>query len=108
MDPLKEFQTLTGWIRPSEAQALDFIAAAVRARQVKNGDPVPIFVATVRQRLWHHITNDQEDDARRACASSRFRAVVRKATADRLRGKAVQEAGAAPGDAGAFAHIRKR
>jgi hypothetical protein len=55
-----------GWIRPSEAQILDFIAAAVPARQVKNGDPVRIFVATVRQRLWHHITNDQEDHARRA------------------------------------------
>ena len=60
-----------GWIQPSDAQALDFIAAAVRARQVTNGDPVRIFVATVRQRLWHHITLDQEDHARRAL--NRFR-----------------------------------
>jgi hypothetical protein len=60
-----------GWIPPSEAQALDFIAAAVRARQVEDGDPVRIFVATVRQHLWHHITLDQEDHARRTL--TRFR-----------------------------------
>lgn len=60
-----------GLVRPSDAQALDFIAAAVRARQVTDGDPVRVFVATVRKRLWHHITLDQEDHARRAL--TRFR-----------------------------------
>lgn len=54
-----------GWIQASEAKALNFIAAAVRAREVGD-DPVRLFVSLVRKGLWHHITQAQEDYARRA------------------------------------------
>lgn len=58
------------WIDPCEAMALNFVAAAVRSRQVAR-DPVKVFVAIVRKGLWHHITQAQEDRAR--CALLRFR-----------------------------------
>lgn len=54
-----------GWIRASESMALNFIAAAVRAREVGE-DPARMFVALIRRQLWHHITQAQEDHARRA------------------------------------------
>ena len=59
-----------GWLVGSEANALNFVAAAVRAREVQ-GDPVRVFVGVVRRGLWHHITQAQEERARRAL--SRFR-----------------------------------
>ena len=59
------------WIKPSEASALDFIAAAVRAREVGR-DAARVFVVIVRRGLWHHITQAQEDRARIALV--RFRA----------------------------------
>lgn len=61
-----------GWLAGSEANALNFVAAAVRAREV-DGDPVRVFVGIVRRGLWHHITQAQEERARRAL--SRFREV---------------------------------
>jgi hypothetical protein len=54
-----------GWINSSEAAALNFISAAVRAREVGN-DPARVFVTLVRRKLWHHITQAQEDKARTA------------------------------------------
>jgi len=54
-----------GWVKPCEASALNFIAAAVRAREVGR-DPARVFVAIVRRGLWHHITQTQEDYARTA------------------------------------------
>jgi Mn-dependent DtxR family transcriptional regulator len=59
-----------GWISPSEAMALNFIAAAVRAREVGD-EPARLFVSLIRRRLWHHITQAQEDCARRALARYR-------------------------------------
>lgn len=58
------------WLRHSEAGALNFLAAAVRARDV-NGDPVRVFVGIVRRGLWSHITQAQEDQARRALTRAR-------------------------------------
>ncbi len=60
----------SGWITGSEASALDFIAAAVKAREV-GCDPVRLFVAIVRRRLWHHINQAQEERARVALLRSR-------------------------------------
>lgn len=54
-----------GWVRECQADALNFYAAAVRSRAVGNGDPVRIFVGVVRRRLWHHVTQAQEEEARR-------------------------------------------
>ena len=55
-----------GIVRSSEAAGLDFLAAAIRARGVKNGDSVRIFCGIVRKKLWHHITQAEEEHARKA------------------------------------------
>lgn len=54
-----------GLISGSESSALNFLAAGVRAREVGH-DPARVFVTLVRRRLWHHITQAQEDQARAA------------------------------------------
>ena len=54
-----------GWVKPCEASALNFIGAAVRAREVGRDSP-RVFVSLVRRELWHHITQAQEDRARTA------------------------------------------
>ena len=70
-----------GLVSSAEADALNVVAAAVRARQVRDGDPVRVFLAIVRRKLWHHVTAAQEDRARvllrgyREGSSNRFRIV---------------------------------
>jgi DNA-binding IclR family transcriptional regulator len=54
-----------GWFPDSEADALNFVAAAVRARSTPVRDPVRVFVALIRGRRWGHVTQAQEDEARR-------------------------------------------
>jgi hypothetical protein len=56
-----------GWLVPGEANRLNVLAAAVRAREVGR-DPPRVFVTLLRRRLWHHVTQAQEDRARRALA----------------------------------------
>lgn len=58
--------TACGLIAGLESDALNFVAAACRAREEVEGDPVRVFVAIVRRGLWHHITGAQEDRARTA------------------------------------------
>ena len=70
MESLHRQVIARGWINDSEAMALNFLAAAVRARE-HGQDPARLFVAIVRQGLWSHITQAQEEQARRALA--RFR-----------------------------------
>ena len=70
MESLHREVVARGWINDSEAMALNFLAAAVRARE-HGQDPARLFVAIVRQGLWSHITQAQEEQARRALA--RFR-----------------------------------
>lgn len=53
-------------IEHSDCSALNFLAAAIRARSIKRGDPCRVFVSIVRRALWGHITFDQEEMARRA------------------------------------------
>lgn len=54
-----------GWIRGSESDLLNWMAAAVRANTAKKvRDPVRVFVSIVRQRKWHVISQTQEDRAR--------------------------------------------
>jgi hypothetical protein len=55
-----------GILEDCEASALNFLAAAVRARNVTDGDPVRVFLGIVRRGLWHHITQAEEEQARRA------------------------------------------
>ena len=59
-----------GWMQPSEANALNFVAAAVRAREVGHS-PARLFVNLVRQRLGQNITQTQANRARLALV--RFR-----------------------------------
>ena len=53
-----------GWVRDCEADALNFFAAAVRARSTTARDPVRVFVALVRDRCWGYATQAHEDEAR--------------------------------------------
>jgi hypothetical protein len=61
-----------GWVKHSENQALNWLGAAVRAKTVA-GDSVRIFAGIVRKKLWHHITQEQEDRARKALVRYRDR-----------------------------------
>ncbi len=54
-----------GWVRDCQADTLNFFAAAVRARSTSSRDPIRVFVGLVRGRLWGHLTQTQEDEARR-------------------------------------------
>jgi hypothetical protein len=54
-----------GLIEHSENQVLNWLGAAVRAKSV-GGDSVKVFAGIVRKGLWRYITQDQEDQARRA------------------------------------------
>lgn len=53
------------WLSESEANFVNFVAAAARATRV-NGDAVRVFVGIVRKALWHHLTGEDE---RRAFAA---------------------------------------
>lgn len=54
-----------GIVLPAEAMALNFLAAAVRAREA-DGNQTGIFMGIIRRKLWNHITQAQEDRARAA------------------------------------------
>jgi hypothetical protein len=61
------------WIRDSEANFLNWVAAAVRAKTVKARDPVRVFSWIVRRNAWHMITQEQEERARKGIARHRRR-----------------------------------
>lgn len=54
------------WIEDSEANLLNWISAAVRAKSCRARDPVRVFVGIVKRGLWSHITDADEERARRA------------------------------------------
>jgi hypothetical protein len=57
-------------IKPSEAGRLKVFAAAERALRCGTTNPAGLFVAVIRKRLWHHISQRDEDrgrDAMRRC-----------------------------------------
>lgn len=63
-----------GTFQPSEAKALDFVAAAIRAGTLPKMEPdrkVKVFLGIIRKGLWSHITGDQEDRARAAISKIR-------------------------------------
>ena len=62
---LRQQAVARGWLRDCDADALNFFAAAVRARSTPARDPVCVFVALVRGRRWGHVTQGNEDEARR-------------------------------------------
>lgn len=58
------------WFAPSESMALNFLAAAVKAREVGE-DPPRLFVSLVKRKLWDHINQAQEDQAHAALVKFR-------------------------------------
>ncbi len=67
---LYEQATQARWLERSEANFLNFAAAAVRANRAK-GDTVRIFVGIVKRGLWGYITQGEEDRARQLISCSR-------------------------------------
>lgn len=59
------------YVPHSESNALNFLAAAVRARSIEKGDSSRVFVAIVKRGLWKNITLDQEEVARRGLCKAR-------------------------------------
>ena len=54
-----------GWLRGSESDFLNWMAAAIRANTAKKvRDPVRVFVSIVRGKRWELISQAQEDRAR--------------------------------------------
>lgn len=72
MEILHEQAVQRGWINSSEAMALNFLGAAIRAREV-GSNPGGMFSAIIREGLWSHITQAQEDTAARTLRSFRDR-----------------------------------
>ena len=55
-----------GMVRESEASLLNWVAAAIRAKSTQARDPVKLFMGIVRKNLWDHVTQAEEDRARKA------------------------------------------
>jgi hypothetical protein len=53
-----------GLIRHSEANALNWVSASIRARETEN--PARIFMGIIKKKLFHHVTQAQEEIARNA------------------------------------------
>ncbi len=66
---LYEQATKAGWLERSEANFLNFAAAAVRANRA-SGDSVRIFVGIVKRKLWGHISQAEEGRARQLLISN--------------------------------------
>ncbi len=64
--------TQAGWIAPTEANALNFVSAAVRATEHRR-DPVRHFIDIVKENNWKQIHQQDEDKARRLLAGYRNR-----------------------------------
>lgn len=57
-----------GLVGDTPADKLRVFAAAARARRVGSVNPCGLFVQVVRRRLWRHISQAEEDEARRELA----------------------------------------
>ncbi|EKU96594.1 hypothetical protein Lepto7375DRAFT_0059 [Leptolyngbya sp. PCC 7375] len=62
-----------GWLEASEANLLFFIASAIRVKRTPCQDLIRAFIAIVRKDLRSHITQAQEDAARKHLAAYRQR-----------------------------------
>ncbi|MDL5047330.1 hypothetical protein QQ054_15025 [Oscillatoria amoena NRMC-F 0135] len=60
------------WVEPCEAGLRNFVCAALRATRA-GGRVGAIFVGIVRNRLWHHVTQEQEDRAMKVLRGYRDR-----------------------------------
>jgi hypothetical protein len=55
-----------GWVKPSEANFLNWVGAAIRANSVNARDPVRVFVSITKRGNWNLISQRQEERARAA------------------------------------------
>ena len=60
------------WVRDSEASFLNWVGAAVRAKTCQARDPVRVFLGIVKRGLWSHVTDADEERARRAINRYRY------------------------------------
>ena len=60
---LFEEAQVRGFIGGSESERLTFVATAERARLTGTTNPPGLFAHLVRRRLWHYVTQDDEDRA---------------------------------------------
>lgn len=58
-----------GLINHSEANVLNWVSASIRARETEN--PARIFMGIIKKKLFHHITQAQEETARKAISRRR-------------------------------------
>lgn len=61
---LFEYAAKEGLVRRCEADRLKVVAAAERALRVANHNPCGFFATLVRRRLWHHVSQEEEERAR--------------------------------------------
>lgn len=65
------------WLSGTEAEFQNFVGAAVRATRLTQDavrtEPVRVFVGIVKQKLWNHITSEQEERAREVISRARNR-----------------------------------
>ena len=64
LDQLYQQATETGSLPHCEFSRLNWFAAADRALSVGAENPCGLFISITRRKLWHHITQEQEDRAR--------------------------------------------
>lgn len=64
LDQLYQTATKAGMLPHSEFNRLQWFAAAEHAVVAGKRNPCGLFVSIYRQKLWHHITHEQEDSAR--------------------------------------------
>lgn len=64
LDGLYRQAVVVGIVSSAPADRLRWFAAAERALALGTANPCGFFVRLVRQGLWHHVTNGQEDAAR--------------------------------------------
>jgi len=65
LEPLFEEAQKQGIIGGSDSEQLTFVAAAERARLIGSINPCGLFAQLVRQRLWHFLTQEDEEAARK-------------------------------------------
>lgn len=64
LDAIYRQECAAGTLRHCQANRLKFFAAAERALSEGKHNPCGLFAVIYRKKLWHHITQDQEDRAR--------------------------------------------
>ena len=87
----------SGLVGSSESERLKFFAAAEHARVIGTTNPCGLFSRLVRSKLWHYLTQDDEDAANRRLKAFLFGGA--RASGGRASLDARHRSGAGPGGA---------